>query len=484
VRKRTCALDKLLLETLFDIAAMGERTRGKFENFRGNFGSRLEIQSKMDAHLLNSHCQIPKRNEGKEMRLETILNDCEKFKSFVYENSKFVRQNAEKILEIKVVPRKNGEIICSCCGNRASYYDQLATRRFEFVPFWGYPVFFIYQMRRVSCKNCGVKVEKVPWADGKQTLTKTYMIFLSEWAKKLSWKETARTFKTSWRKVFESVKYAVNWGLLNRAISGVKSIGVDEFAWRCGHKYLTLVYQIDPDNVRLLWVGKNRTVKTLLRFFREFGKDWWSSKLRHVCSDMWKPYLKVIRKKAPQALHILDRFHIVKKLNDAIDEVRAGEHRKMQNEGYEPLLRNSRWCLLKRKENLTEKQEAKLKDLLKFNLKSIRAYLLKEDFNGLWEYVSAGWAGKFLDRWCTRAMRSKLDPIKKVAKTVRKHKPLILNWFKAKKAFSSGIVEGLNLNVNLATRKAYGFRSLECAKIALYHQLGRLPIPPTTHRFW
>ena len=163
--------------------------------------------------------------------------------------------------------------------------------------------------------------------------------------------------------------------------------------------------------------------------------------------------------------------------------MRAGEHRQMQKDGYEPILKKSRWCLLKRKENLTDKQEATLNELVKYNLQSVRAYLLKEDFHGFWEYVTAAWAGKFLDRWCTRVMRSKIEPMKKVAKTIRNHKPLILNWFKAKKAFSSGIVEGLNNKVKVATKKAYGFREFSCIEVALYHQLGKLPEPPMTHRF-
>ena len=126
-------------------------------------------------------------------------------------------------------------------------------------------------------------------------------------------------------------------------------------------------------------------------------------------------------------------------------------------------------------ENLSEKQEAKLSDLLQYNLKSVRAYLLKEDFNGFWEYVSPAWAEKFLDRWCTRAMRSRIEPMKKVAKTIRNHKPLILNWFKAKKAFSSGVVEGLNNKAKVTTRNSYGFRTYRGAEIALYHALGNLP---------
>jgi transposase len=416
------------------------------------------------------------------MRIETILNNCQKFKSFVHSEAKWIEHDGEKCLAVIITPRKNGHAICSCCHKFASCYDRLEKRLFEFVPIWGYRCFFVYQMRRVNCKKCGIKVEEVPWATGKSTLTKAYMNFLSDWVQKLSWQEVARSFRTTWQKVFTAVKYVVDWGLEHRDVSGVTAIGVDEIAWRIGHKYLTLVYQIDHHRVRLLWIGKDRTVKTLLKFFRKFGSGW-SLQLKHICSDMWRPYIKVIEKKAPQALHILDRFHIVAKMNKAIDEVRAAEYKKMKDDGYEPILKHSRWCLLKRKENLTENQEAKLKDLLKYNLQSVRAYLLKEDFGGFWDYISPCWAGKFLDRWCTRTMRSKIEPLKKVAKTLRKHKPLILNWFKAKKAFSSGIVEGLNSNVKLATKKAYGFKSLDCIETALYHQLGRLPRPPTTHRF-
>ena len=416
------------------------------------------------------------------MQLKTILNKCYKFKCFVYGKVRPVFRNGEECLEIDVVPRRNSKAICSCCGKSAPLYDQLDVRRFEFIPLWGYRVFLVYLMRRVNCVDCGVKVEQVPWARGKRELTDTYQQFLAHWAKKLSWTEVAVSFRTSWEKVFRAVEYIVEWGLEHRDLSGVTAIGVDEIAWRKGHKYLTMVYQIDAGNIRLLWIGKDRTIKTLRRFFHFFGEER-SRRLEYVCSDMWKAYITVIEEKAGQALHILDRFHIVAKLNKAIDEVRAGEHRQMQKDGYEPVLKNSRWCLLKRSENLTEKQEAKLKDLLQYNLKSVRAYLLKEDFHGFWDYVSPAWAEKYLDRWCTRVMRSKIEPMKKVVKTIRNHKPLILNWFKAKKVFSSGIVEGLNNKAKVTTRNSYGFRTYRGVEIALYHALGNLPTPPMTHRF-
>jgi transposase len=316
-----------------------------------------------------------------QMRIQTILNACQKFKHFVYKNIKWVDQEGVRCLEVTVIPRKNSKAICSGCEKPGSCYDHQQERLFEFVPLWGYPVYFRYQMRRVNCKSCGVKIELVPWSDGKQTMTKAFMQFLAGWAKKLSWQETARSFQTSWQKVFASVKYIVNWGIDHRNLEEVESIGVDEIAWKKGHKYLTLVYQIDAQCTRLLWIGKDRTVKTLLRFFRMFGKER-SQRLKHICSDMWKPYLKVIKKKAANALHILDRFHIVSLLNKAIDTVRADECRQMKKDGYEPILKKSRWCLLKRQENLTDNQEAKLKDLLKYNLRSVRAYLLKEDFQG------------------------------------------------------------------------------------------------------
>ncbi len=193
------------------------------------------------------------------MQLKTILNQCHKFKSFVYENVRFVVEYGERVIEVTVVPRRNSQAICSCCDRPTPLYDRLKKRRFEFIPLWGYRVFLVYLMRRVNCADCGVKVEQVPWARGKRELTDIYQQFLAHWAKKLSWKEVAVSFRTSWEKVFQAVETIVEWGLEHRDLSGVTAIGVDEIAWRKGHNYLTMVYPIDAENTRLLWVGKERT---------------------------------------------------------------------------------------------------------------------------------------------------------------------------------------------------------------------------------
>jgi transposase len=339
-------------------------------------------------------------------------------------------------------------------------------------------------MRRVDCRRCGVvAVEEVPWGDGKRTLTRAYMLFLARWARRLSWKETAEAFHTSWDKVFDAVEHVVTWGLEHRTLGQIDAIGVDEIQYAKGHKYLTLVYQIDIGITRLLWVGKERTIQSFQGFFNAMGQEV-ISKIAFICSDMWEPYLKVIREKCSEALHILDRFHIVAKMNKALDEVRAEETRRMRVEGRDPVLKKSRWLLLKRSENLGDEQHFRLRDLLRYNLKTVRAYLLKEAFQQLWDYNSPAWAGKFLDEWCRQTMRSRIEPMKKIARSLRQHRELILNYFRAQKLISSGVVEGLNNKAKVTMRKSYGFRTYRVLELALYHSLGKLPEPESTHDFF
>jgi transposase len=416
------------------------------------------------------------------MQLQTILNHVEKHKSFVYGRARWVGGSARPDIEVEIHPRKNGRPLCSVCHQRRPGYDRLPARRFEYVPLWGIFIFLVYAMRRVDCPRCGVVVEQVPWATGKHTQTTSYRWFLARWAKRLSWKQVALAFGTSWEAVYSAVLMAVVWGLEHRSLVGIEAIGVDEIQWLRGHKYLTLVYEIGPGTKRLLYVGKERTEQSLRSFFQVLGTQGCAA-LRYICSDMWQPYLTVIAQMAKGAIHVLDRFHIMKKFNEAIDEVRREEARRMKQQGYEPVLRHARWCLLKRPENMTEGQATKLSELLSYNLRSVRAYLLREEFQRFWEYLRPGSAGRFLDQWCTRAMRSKLEPVKKVVGTLRAHRDLLLNWFRARGAISSGAVEGMNNNAKVVIRKAYGFRTFRAVEVALYHTLGDLPEPKFTHEF-
>jgi len=415
------------------------------------------------------------------MLLTRLLNACHHFPGFVYSGARLIE--TRKTIEIAVRPRVGSQGCCSGCAQPAPGYDQLPLRRFEFIPVWGFAVELLYRMRRVQCGSCGVKVEQVPWAAGKHTLTRAYMLHLAHWARKLSWQETARSFRTSWEKVCHAVEYVVQWGLEHRELASVKAIGVDEIAYGRGHQYLTLVYQIESGCTRLLWVGKERTSESFERFFDMIGQEL-AAKIEFVCSDMWKPYLDLIAKHCTNALNILDRFHVVAKMNLALDDVRAAEARRMAQEGYEPTLKKSRWCLLKRPENLTDKQRLRLRDLLRYNLQSVRAYLLKEEFQQFWDYDSPTWASKFIDQWCSKVLRSRIDPIKKFARTVRTHRELLLNYFRARKQFSSGVIEGLNNKAKVTMRKAYGYRSFRIAELSLFHVLGKLPEPKLAHEFY
>lgn len=416
------------------------------------------------------------------MQLQTILNRVERNKSFVYGTPRWVDNALPLTLEVPIRPRANGRPICSGCGKRRPGYDRLAPRRFDHVPLWQIAVVFVYALRRVDCPRCGVVVEQVPWATGKSRLTKSYQWFLAGWARRLSWKEVATVFHTSWEHVRDSVRQAVRWGLEHRDLAAVTAIGVDEIQWQRGHHYLTLVYQIDADCRRLLWIGRERT-EASLRGGLELLGDTFCSGLQFVCSDLWRPYLKVLAERAGGAIHVLDRFHIMKQMGKAIDDIRAAEAKRLRHDGYEPLLTHSRWCLLKRPENLTERQTVKLDELLQYNLQSVRAYLHREDFQRFWEYQSPTWAGRFLDEWCSRVMRSRLEPLKKVARSLRSHRELLLNWFRAEGTISAGIVEGFNNKAKLTMRKSYGFREYETIELALYHQLGNLPQPELAHRF-
>ena len=388
-------------------------------------------------------------------------------------------------IEVRIEAHRGIRGRCSRCRRPAPGYDRLDERRWLFVPLWGIETYFYYAPRRLKCAEHGVLVEHIPWSDGKRPVTLAMMGFLAQWARRLSWLETARAFQTSWEMVYRSVEWFVQWGLAHRDVRGVQSIGVDEIHWGRGLRpdnFLTVIYQIDVGCRRLLWVGRRRTEATLRRGLRALGAGL-ASGLRFVCSDMWKPYLNVIAAEASQALHVLDRFHITSHLNQAVDQVRRAESGRLRDGASAKRLKRMRWPLLRRGSRVRGRARQKLNALLASKLATARAWELKESFFHFWKYKSEIWAGAFLDYWCFRAMRSRLEPLKKVARMLRAHEPLILNWFRAKGELSSGAVEGLNNKMRVVTRRSYGFRTYEAMEIALYHNLARLPEPESTHRF-
>lgn len=418
------------------------------------------------------------------MQLKTILNHVAKQPGFVFGHIELAALTATTLaILVQLHERKGSRARCSGCHKKRPGYDRLPKRRFAFVPLWNIPVWLFYEPRRVNCPLCGVVVELMPWAAGKSPITTSFAWFIASWAKVLSWTETARRFGISPQVVFDAVKHAVDWGRAHQNLDGITSIGVDELSWRKGQKYLTVVYQIDHHRKRLLWVGKDRTAQSFERFFDWLGKER-CKLIRFVASDMWAAFLGTVARKACGAVHVLDRFHVMQLFSKAIDDVRRGEARKLRERGDRVTLKHSRWVLLKRKFNLTAKQRGRLGELLRANLRTVRAYLLKEYFQAFWGYRSPHWAGRFLDIWTRDALRSRMPPFATLAHTLREHRLPLLNWFRARGAFAMGAVEGFNNKARVTTKLAYGFKSYEHAEIALFHRLGDLPEPTwITHRF-
>jgi transposase len=277
--------------------------------------------------------------------------------------------------------------------------------------------------------------------------------------------------------VAAAVDFVVTYGLEHRDLSGITHIGIDEIARRKGHKYLTNVY--DLKTKKLIWSGEGRSQQTLRQFFEYIGSDI-AKGLQGICCDMWMPYIKVIEEKAPGALLVFDKFHIVRHLMTAVDQVRRDEIKEKGKE-HKQLIKHSRYIWLKNPWNLTEKQKAKLGSLEKLNLKINRAYLLKESFRNLWSYKTVGWASKYLKQWFWWATHSRLDPIRKFAWMIRRHEKNILNYFKL--PINNASVEGLNNKAKIISRRAYGFRSIKNHILNLYHCLADLPWPKMMHTF-
>jgi transposase len=423
-----------------------------------------------------------------QLQVKTVLNAIQHFPGFVFQDIRLHRHQdgRAKRVEISIEPHEGIPAKCSRGLQPAPGYDRLPARSWLFPPLWGLRAFFLYAARRVECATHGVVIEHVPWSDGKRPVTIAMMCFLSRWARRLSWRETARAFHTSWECVYRSVEWFVQWGLARRKLAGVESIGVDEIHWgksKRADNFLTVIYQIDSHCRRLLWVGQRRTQATLRRGLAALGTEVVQG-LRFVCSDMWRPYLNVIAAQAGQALHVLDRFHITSHLNQAVDQVRRAESGRLRGAAAGAKLKRMRWQLLRRGSRVRGVAKQRLCGLLRANLATGRAWMLKETFRDFWRYRSLPWARAFLSVWTERALRSRLEPMRKVARMLRSHEELILNWFRAKGEISSGAVEGLNNKIRVVTRRSYGFRTYAAMEIALYHTLGKLPEPGEfTHRF-
>jgi len=344
-------------------------------------------------------------------------------------------------------------------------------RRWRHLPLGGARCELVYRPHRVWCWRCGVRVEQVPWAARWSRVTHALSRAIAQLARQLSWREVATHFGVDWKTVATTVQRVVAWGLERRSRDAVRVLGIDEVSRKKGHHYLTLAYDLGQG--RLLWVGEDRTEATLEGFFAWLGVER-ARQLEVVCLDMWAPYAAVVQRRAPQATVVFDRFHLVRHLNAAVDEVRRAEVRRLRGDARE-VLKGTRYLLLKNPWNLTPAQRRRLSSLLQLNTPLVRAYSLKEELQAFWHYVRTGWAQKHLTHWLWWASHSRLPAFQKLAKLVRSHLDGILAWTRVR--VTNGALEGMNNKVKLVSHRAYGYRNPQYYIAAIYHCCAQLPLP-------
>jgi transposase len=334
------------------------------------------------------------------------------------------------------------------------------------------PLKLRYRPRRVECPRCGVRVEEFPWAEPWARVTTALSNAVARLARELSWQGTAREYGLNWKTVAGIVKRAVQYGLRNRKRPPVHAIGIDEVSRRKGQVYLTVVY--DLERRVLLWVGDGRTEEAVQTFFTEEMGRRRCGTLRVVCMDMWAPYIKLVREHARNAQILFDRFHIVKHLNEAVDEVRRALMRTLSLKE-RATFKGTRWLLLKNPWNLSPRQQDRLSTLVRWNTPLVRAWYLKESFQLFWTYKQPWRAERHLRKWMSSAMRSRLEPFKKFVRLLRSHLDGILPWTKLR--LSNGAVEGMNNKIKSISHRSFGFRGAENFIAAIYHCCARLPLP-------
>ncbi len=384
-----------------------------------------------------------------------------------------IREREGGGLEVQVERLDRRPLRCGECGLKVTHTRGrcLRERRWRDLSMRTDPLWLLYRPWRVECPLCGIRVERVPWAPRFSRVTTALATAVALLAKKLSWKEVAEYFQLNWKTVASILRWVVQYGLQHRRLTPLHVLGIDEVSRKKGHTYVTLFY--DLERGELLWMSQGRTEEAAELFFAWLGARRRRT-IQAVCLDMWAPYVSVVQKRAAQALLVFDRFHLVRHLNEAVDEVRREMVRTLTGTT-RALIKGTRYLWLKNPDNLTLEQGASLTALLKLNLPIVRAYLLKEAFQRFWDYVSLGWAERWLTQWFWWATHSRLTPLQKFAYLVRRHEEGILAWIKLR--ISNGALEGMNCKVKLVSRKAYGFRNPYNFVVAVFHGCAHLPLP-------
>lgn len=368
---------------------------------------------------------------------------------------------------------------CATCGKSCAGYDH-RIRRWRHLDTCQYQTVIEAKMLRVECDEHGVSTVPVPWADKGSKLTALFEAVVIDWLKEASISAVATQLKLSWKMVDGIMKRAVERGLMRRKEIEVTKIGVDETSFKKGHDYVSIV--TDAERKRILFIADDRKADSLDGFFKCLSIEQLNA-IKSISMDMWAPFIKAVRDniKGSEEKIAFDKFHVAQHLGNAVDKVRKSEHKDLKSHGRDDLVK-SKYKWLRNPNNMSAEQWKDFAVLRKSNLKTARAWAIKELAMDLWGYKVRGWAEKGWLAWYGWAIRSKLDPIKRVAKMIKNHLWGIINAIVLNA--NNGHAESMNSKVQKIKRMACGFRCKERFKNALYFHLGDLELAPATILYW
>jgi len=359
---------------------------------------------------------------------------------------------------------------CRRCGTRCTKAYDHAVRELRDLSISGRRVYLRVSQWRVDCPVCRAIVsEELDLCEPGQRLTRRYEQYLAHLCQVLPTQAVADLEQLSWSTVRHLDRKYLEKRQQAQCLENVRQICIDEVAYKKGQNYVTVVS--DLLSRKVLWVGKDRSKATVAAFFAQLGPAA-TAAIEVVAMDMSAAYIAAVEEGAPQATIVYDRFHIMKHVHEAVDQVRRDEQAAADKQG-KTTLKNKRWVLLKREKNLKVKERTKLAELLELNANLATSYVLKEDFTLFFECRDIDSATQFLDGWIKRARESRLAPFRRLVQQLQRWRFNLLNYFIT--PVSNGLAEAINNHINVIKRTAYGFRDVEFFMLKILQRCGNLP---------
>ncbi len=374
---------------------------------------------------------------------------------------------------------KHGEAEWSCpeCEAPLAIYDHSEERVWRHLDSCQFMTYLHARPPRVECKQHGVKQVRLPWAEARSRFTAMFERFAIDVLLQTDVTGAMRVLRISWDEAWLIKEKAVKRGRQRKEREVCPRIGVDEKAIAKGHKYLTLVCDLDRSTVE--YVAEDRKWESLDGYFKTLSQEQ-LSKIEVIATDMWDPFVKAIRENVPgwEKKLVYDRYHVMRTLSVTVDLVRKQEARALKAAGDESLV-GTKYVWLYAKENLPDDYRRELRALRALNLKTARAWALKEHFRELWHYQRRAWAERHWKHWYFWATHSKLKPMLVAAKTLKRHLANILTYVEHR--VTNAVSEGINSKIQTIKKMAYGFRNKDHFKTAIYFHCGGLELYPATH---